>query len=90
MKYLVNAVLPKIAANWKLVAINLEFDNPAIEIIQQRGMKDPEDCCQEMLTDWVNTDHGIGPKTWDTFLHALKSNRKLINACSEIEEELNL
>ena len=90
MKQMVNIVLPKIATNWKLVAINLEFENSTIEIIQKRYKDDPEDCCLEMLTDWVTKDHGVGPKTWATLLCALKNIRKLTNACNEIEKELNL
>ena len=39
MKQIVNIVLPKIAANWKLVAINLEFGSSAIEIIQKRSVQ---------------------------------------------------
>ena len=90
MIHLVNIVLPKIAADWKLVAINLRFENSAIRIIQQRGRDDPENCCLEMLTDWVTKDHGVGPKTWATLLCALKNIRKLTNACNEIEKEINL
>ena len=90
MKHLVNIVLPKIAADWKLVAFNLEFETSAIRIIQQRGRDDPEDCCLEMLTDWVTKGHGVGPKTWAILLCALKNIRKLTNACNEIEEELKL
>ena len=90
MKRLVNIVLPRIAADWKIVAINLEFEHAAIRIIQQRGRDDPESCCLEMLTDWVTTDHGIAPKTWATLLCVLKEIKKLTNACTEIEKELKL
>ena len=90
MKHLANVVLPKIAAYWKIVAINLEFDISIIQIIQQKERDDPENCCLEMLTKWVTTDHGVGPKTWDTLLHALKESKKLTNACNEIEKELKL
>ena len=90
MKRLVNIVLPRIAADWKIVAINLEFQNSAIRIIQQRGRDDPESCCLEMLTDWVTTGQDVGPKTWSTLLCALKEIKKLTNACTEIEQELKL
>ena len=90
MKRLANVVLPKIAADWELVAINLEFEISTIRIIQQRGRDNPEKCCLEMLTEWVTTDHGVGPKTWDTLLHTLKEIKKLTNAYNEIEKELKL
>ena len=90
MKHLTNLVLPKIAAYWKIVAINLEFKNSTIKIIQQKERDDPENCCLEMLTKWVTTDHGVGPKTWDTLLCTLKEIKKLTNACNEIEKELKL
>ena len=90
MKHLVNIVLPRIAADWKIVAFNLGFQNSAIRIIQQRERDDPECCCREMLADWVTTDHGVRPKTWSTLLCALKKIEKLTNACKEIEQKLKL
>ena len=90
MKHLVNIVLPKIAADWKIVAINLEFDYATIQIIRQRGRDDPESCCLEMLTEWVNKDCGMGPKTWNTLLCTLKEISKLTNVCNEIEKKLKL
>ena len=89
MKQLANIVMPRIAADWRIVAINLEFDQPTIRIIQQRGgSNDPENCCLEMLSEWLTTDKGIGPKTWTTLLSSLKLIKKLTNICSEIEREL--
>ena len=90
MKRLANVLLPKIAADWEIVAINLEFEISTIRIIQQRGRDNPEKCCLEMLTEWVTTDHGVGPKTWDTLLCTLKEIKKLTNACDVIKKELKL
>ena len=90
MKRLANVVQPKIAADWEIVAINLEFEISTIRIIQQRGRDNPEECCLEMLTEWVTTDHSVGPKTWDTLLHTIKEIRKLTNAYDMIEKELKL
>jgi len=81
-------VLPKIAANWNIVAINLDFDISTIKIIQKSGRDDPEDCCLEMLTKWLTTGEGEGPKTWNTLLSALKLNKKFTNVCSDIQREL--
>ena len=36
----------------------------------------PRECCKALLEDWVTTDNGVKPKTWE----------KLIEVLSEIEE----
>ena len=80
--------MPKIAAEWKIAAINLDFDASAIKIIRQKcGWNDPEGCCLEMLMEWLTTGKE-GPKTWNTLLSALKMNRNFTNVCSDIEKKL--
>ena len=82
-------VMPKIAAEWKIAAINLDFDASAIKIIRQKyGWDDPEGCCLEMLIEWLTTGEEEGPKTWNTLLSVLKMNRKFTNVCSDIERKL--
>ncbi|XP_065884558.1 uncharacterized protein [Dysidea avara] len=89
LKQLTNIVVPKLAADWKVAAINLDFDSTSIRLIQQKcGINDPESCCLEMLEEWLATDKGKGLKTWNTLLCALKMSKKLTNACSEIESKL--
>ncbi|XP_065915955.1 uncharacterized protein [Dysidea avara] len=90
IKQLANIVLPRIAADWRIVAINLEFELPTIRIIQQRGgSNDPENCCLEMLIKWLTDNKGVGPKTWATLLTALKNATQLTSATQQIEDDLS-
>ena len=82
MKHLNNIVVHKVAANWKNVADSLEFEYWTIKNIEVKYRNYPEECCQELLRDWLSLDHGIGPKTWSTLLKALKETR----GCTAITE----
>jgi len=89
MKELANIVMLRIAADWKIVAINLEFDQPTIRIIQQRGgSNDPENCCLEIVTKWLTEGKGMGPRTWCTLLAALKNSPQLTSFTQQIESDL--
>ena len=87
LKQLANIVTPKLAADWKIAAINLDFDASSIDIIRQKcGWDDPKGCCLEMLKEWQTK--GNVPKTWEILLAALKKNRQLTNVCNEIETKV--
>ena len=88
MKYLIEKVIPRVAADWKQVAFMLEFDISRVNIIKQKGRGDPESCCYELLCEWLNTDYGIKPKSWTTLLTALKQIKKLTSVTDEIEKHL--
>ena len=66
----------------------LEFDIPRVNIIKQKGRDDPESCCCELLCEWLDSDHGITPKSWTTLLTTLKQIKKLNSVTDEIEKDL--
>ena len=88
MKHLLDIVVPRVAADWDKVAHQLEFDISIIRIIQRRCRDDPEECCHQLLKDWVTTDKGVGPKNWATLLAALKKISQLRSATQQIEDDL--
>ena len=81
-------VIPKIAANWKDVADCLDFDNSTIRIIENKYTNDCVKSCEELLRDWLTTNHGKKPKTWATLLETLHEIDQLATATSEIENKL--
>ena len=81
-------VIPKVAAWWKNVADHLEYEIETIELIEQKHQKDVERCCDGLIRDWLTTNHGVGPKTWDTLLEKLKEIEHLTAATEKIEMEL--
>ncbi|XP_065907695.1 uncharacterized protein [Dysidea avara] len=81
-------VLPRIAVDWKSVAIDLELKQHTIAVIEQRCRNDPRSCCMQMLSEWVITEQGVSPKTWATLLFIIKQTKKLASACNDIENDL--
>ena len=88
MKHLNTIVIPKIAKNWREVADHLEYEPSMVHVIDQRW-RDPIRCCQDLMRDWLSTDNGVGPKTWNTFLSTLKEIRQLTASVEKIENELS-
>ncbi|XP_065912071.1 uncharacterized protein [Dysidea avara] len=87
-KHLLDVVVRRVAADWDKVADQLEFDISTIRIIQRKYRDDPEECCHQLLKEWVTTDKGVGPKNWATLLAALKKIRQLISVTEQIEDDL--
>ena len=88
MKLLHNIVVPKISSEWKIVADFLELEFSIIDVVEERCKDDPVKCCEEMLREWLKTDHGLQPKTWSTLITALKVIKKLPTVSQEVEQEL--
>ena len=88
MKHLLDIVVPRVAADWDKVAEQLDFNNSTIRIVQRRCGNDPEECCHQILREWVTTDKGAGPKNWATLLAALKKIRQLRSVTEQIEDYL--
>ncbi|XP_065882798.1 uncharacterized protein [Dysidea avara] len=81
-------VIPKIAADWKDVADCLDFDINTIRIIESKHTNDCVKSCEELLRDWLSTNHGKKPKTWTTLLETLHEIDQLATAANDIENEL--
>jgi len=81
-------VVPRVAVDWKSIASDLELKEHTIAVIEQRCRNDPRSCCMQMLSEWVITEQGVSPKTWATLLFIIKQTRKLVSACSDIENDL--
>ena len=77
MRHLNNIVIPKIAAYWKKVADALEFEVWKIINIDKKHKSDPEECCDELLRQWLSCGLGLNPKTWSTLINALKEVKQL-------------
>ena len=85
MRHLNNMVIPKIAAYWKKVADALEFEVWKIKSIEKKYRNDPEECCDELLREWLSSGLGLQPKTWSTLINALKEVKQLAAITETIE-----
>ena len=82
-------VVPQIKAHWEDVAYNsLHYDIPIVDGIKEKHKNDPKKCCQELLKDWLSTDRGVGPRTWETLLKQLKEVPELTASVENITKQL--
>ena len=85
MKDLLSIVVRRIAADWKTVAIYMDFENAEIKIIGKKCRDDPEECCVELLQRWLQ----VKPiKNWELLLSVLKQVKNLIASTKEIENDI--
>ena len=83
-------VVPLIIPHWEDVAyISLHYDVAAVERIETSHKGEPKKFCQVLLKDWLSTNNGVGPKTWDTLLKQLKEIDELVASVEEIETNLS-
>ena len=90
MKHLNSIVVPRVAAYWNDIALNLDFTIQATEIISKKCFYDPESCCKELFKQWLISSKGKSPKIWSTLLTSLKCMKDLRAVTEEIEKELEI
>ena len=81
-------VVSQIVAFWKDVAYSLRYGIPIVDAIKVKHKDDPKSCCQELLEDWLSTEHGMRPKSWETLLRQLKEVSELAASVEHITEQL--
>ena len=75
--------------HWDDVAyISLHYDVSTVERIEASHKGEPKRCCQILLKDWLTTNNGVGPKTWETLLKQLKEVEQLTASVEKIENNL--
>ena len=80
-------IVPEIIVHCKEVAfISLHYDHSTVKRIEASHKGEPKKCCQLLLGDWLSTNNGVGPKTWETLLKQLKEFEKLAASVEEIDE----
>ena len=88
MRDLNKIVVPKVAAEWKDVAFELEYEIFVVKQISGKHKEDPKKCCQELFMDWLETSNGVKPKIWQTLLDKLKEIEELHSITEDIIEKL--
>lgn len=84
-------VIPKTMNHWKDIAFHsLCYDSTMVEQIEKDCASDPERCCNKLFEDWLTTDNGVSPKTWETLLTQLEKVKEFGNTSREIRENLIL
>ena len=84
---LIKIVIPKIQAEWEYVAYSLQYDVPDVKAFK-KDCYDCNKCCQKLFEDWLDSSHGVMPKTWSKLLERIKAVDSLKAASEAIEKEL--
>ena len=88
MRLLHEIVVPRIAADWSIVADYLEYEVEYKQVIKERCQNDPMKCCVELLEDWLSSDRGVSPKSWSRLIEALKGIKSLTTTTEMIIQDL--
>ena len=71
MVYIQRLVIPSYAKHWKQIGTELQLDDQALDNIEANYATHPkkvENCCREMITQWLSTDDTA---TWLKLLNAI-------------------
>ena len=59
--------------HWQDIAqYSLHYDISMVKAVERSSANYPERCSRELFKDWLNTENGVGPKTWKVLLEQLK------------------
>ena len=75
-------------ARWKHLAYCMNYSIVEVNAFKENFHGDSQKCCQELLKDWLSTNHGPTPKTYQTLLNHIKKIDDLAAVSEEIEEKL--
>ena len=51
---------------------------------------DPKQCCTALIEDWISSNNGVKPKTWDKLIEVLSEINELTSATRDIKDQLQL
>ena len=85
---IITGLTRQLAAKWETVAYILDYDTPKINTIKTSKRENPENCCQELLRDWVEEKHDDAPKTWFTLLNTIAEDETFTRAIDNVLKKL--
>ena len=88
MKWMHKVVISEVSYCWRTIADYLEYPVAKKKEIEERQRGDPYKCCAELMEDWLTSDRGVGPRTWDKLVSVLKEVGELSSSVTTIEQRL--
>ena len=79
-------VIPRISADWETVAAYLEYSIATKNLIKKTNRGLPRECCTGLLEDWITSDNGVKPKTWEKFVDVLSQISSLAMVTKQIKQ----
>ena len=87
MRKLKKIVIPEVKASWRDLAFSMGYDIPEVKAIESDD-RDVEDRCTKLFMDWLETDHGDTPRTWQKLLEKIERVSDLYAAAERIKKKL--
>ena len=81
-------VIPKISEEWETVCDHLEYSLAIKNIISRTNNESSTECCTALLKDWVTSDNGVKPKTWEKLIEVLNEISSLAVVTKQIKQYL--
>ena len=88
MRLLHEIVIPRIAADWSMVADYLEYELEYKRLIRENCRDNAQRCCVELLEDWLTSNRGVSPKSWSKLIEVLREIKSLKATTEKIVEDL--
>ena len=85
---LIKIVIPKIKAEWENVAYSMGYDPSTVDAIENECNGNLDKCCKKFFKDWLTTNNGCTPKTWQKVIERIKAVDNLTAAAENISMEL--
>ena len=84
---LIQIVIPRIKAEWEDLAFCMKYEPNDVNAIKIES-NNLKECCRKLFANWLSTNHGPTPKTYQTLLQYIKKVEDLAAASETIEKEL--
>ena len=88
MRLLHEIVVPRIAADWSIVADYLEYELEYKRLIRENCRDNAQRCCVELLEDWLTSNRGVFPKSCSKLIEVLREIKSLKATTEKIVEDL--
>ena len=82
---LIEIVIPKIQAQWESLAYCMRY---RVEEVKGFKREDLKECCKNLFGNWLTTDHGPKPKTYQTLLQHIEKIDELTAVSVVIRKKL--
>ena len=80
-------VIPRVMGKWDRLAFCMRYEPSEVEAFR-RDSQDINQCCIKLFSNWLETNHGPTPKTYQTLLNYIKRINDLTAASEVIERDL--
>ena len=84
---LTTIIIPKVKAQWKELAFCMRYSIGEVDGFDKEG-RNLTERCQKLFGNWLETNHDLKPKTYQTLLTYIKDVDELTAASQEIEKAL--